>query len=177
MIKAFVGANGAGKTTAALIEARKLAARENCDIWSNVGADGVKVLSSYDQLSELRHCIVILDEILAIAGARESRSLPRKIQLWLTTLRHSDVVLFWTSPTFARADVLLREVTQAVLYVKPLTVTKSRARLWRDTTLSLTLLRRSVDGEPVPGLARMRLIRTYRHFGTFESHGDVSPFE
>lgn len=177
MIRAFVGPNGAGKTTAALIQARKLAAREGVEIWSNVEAEGVKLIASYDQLSDLRHCVVILDEILAIAGARESRSLPRKIQLWLTTLRHSDVVLFWTSPTFARADVLLREVTQTILYVKPLARSKSRSRLWRDTTFSMTVLRSCHDGEPAGGLPSLSLMRTYRHFGTFESHGDVSPFE
>jgi len=176
-IKAFVGPNGAGKTTAALIEARRYAKKHGVEIWSNVGADGVGLIQSYEQLSELRHCIVILDEVLAIAGARESRSLPRHIQLWLTTLRHSDVILFWTSPTFARADVLLREVTQRILYVKPMFKQSGRGRLWTDTTISMTLLRGCSNGEPAGGLPSMGFIRTYKHFGTFESHGDVSPFE
>lgn len=176
-IQAFIGPNGAGKTTAALISARKLAAVEQVEVWSNVSAAGVQLIESYDQLSELRHCIVVLDEILAIAGARESRSLPRKIQLWLTTLRHSDVLLFWTSPTFARADILLREVTQEIHYLAPLFKRKSKSRLWSDTTISIKMTRGSSDGEPAGGLPKLRLIQTYKHFGTFESHGDVSPFE
>lgn len=178
MIEAFIGPNGAGKTTAALAYARRIAAKEQVDIWSNVESAGVKLIENYDQLSELRHCIVILDEILAIAGSRESRSLPRKIQLWLTTLRHSDVLLIWTSPTFERADILLREVTRMIHYVKALATTKSADRLWRDTTISIVLSRPSSDGEPRDGLpSKIRMMRTYKHFGTFESHGDVSPFE
>lgn len=177
MIEAFIGPNGAGKTTAALAYARQIADREGVAIWSNVSADGVQLIESYDQLSDLRHCIVILDEILAIAGSRESRSLPRKIQLWLTTLRHSDVILLWTSPTFARADILLREVTKQIHYLSGVFSRKSKDRLWTDTTISMRLIRRSSDGEPAAGLPKIRLMRTYRYFGTFESHGDVSPFE
>lgn len=177
MIEAFIGPNGAGKTTAALMYARKIAEREQVEIWSNVSADGVRLIESYEQLSELRHCIVILDEILAIAGSRESRSLPRTIQLWLTTLRHSDVLLLWTSPTFARADILLREVTKQIHYLSALFTKKSKDRLWTDTTISIRLTRGSSDGEPSGGLPKIRLMKTYKHFGTFQSHGDVSPFE
>lgn len=50
-IEAFIGPNGAGKTTAALLAARALAARENVEIWSNVGAAGVNLIEHYDQLS------------------------------------------------------------------------------------------------------------------------------
>lgn len=176
-IQAFIGPNGAGKTTAALLRARAFAARKGVKIYSNVSADGVELIEDYDQLSSLRHCVVILDEILAIAGSRESRSLPRKIQLWLTTLRHSDVILFWTSPTFERADVLLREVTTLIHFVSPIRSKQSPERLWLDTTHSLVVTRSSSQGEPDGGFGRLSLIATHRLHGSFQSHGDVSPFE
>lgn len=178
MIEAFIGPNGAGKTTAALIKARAFADEHKVTIHSNVSAHGVFTIANYDQLSELRHCVVLLDEILAIAGAREARSLPRKIQLWLTTLRHSDVALLWTSPSFERADIILREVTQHIHFVKGIKSVKSKERLWRDTTHSLVLSRNATGGEPEQGLpSKIRIMSTHKHFGTFQSHGDVSPFE
>lgn len=177
MIEAFIGPNGAGKTTAALIAARKISRANNVPIYSNVEAASVLLIDNYDQLAKLRHCVVVLDEILAIAGAREARSLPRKIQLWLTTLRHSDVVLLWTSPSFDRADVILREVTQRIHYVTGWRSRRSRERLWRDTTHSIVLHRGCSGGEPAQGLPGVSFMATHKFFGTFESHGDVSPFE
>lgn len=176
MIEAYIGPNGAGKTTFALQEARKIAKARDVEIYSNVEAEGVRAISDYEELASLRHCIVILDEILAIAGSREARSLPREIQLWLTTLRHSDVLLHWTSPSFERADVILREVTRRIHYVHPIKSVKSPERLWEDTTLSMILTRKSSDGEPDGGIPKIRLMNTKKHFGTFASHADIDVF-
>lgn len=176
MIEAFIGMNGAGKTAMAIKVARELAARHHVPIHSNLHADGLIPVENYEQLSSLRHCIVVLDEILAIAGSRESRSLPRAIQLWLTTLRHSDVLLLWTSPSFERADVLLREVTRRIHYVQTLTARKPRERLWADTKLSVVLTRSAVHGE-ADGWPKVSLLNVKSTWGTFSSHGDIAPFD
>lgn len=177
MIESFIGPNGSGKTTAALIYARRIAARRGVPIYSNVAAEGVILITGYDMLASIRHAVVILDEVLAVAGSRESRSLPRRIQLWLTTLRHSDVILLWTSPSFERADVLLREVTRRAHVVHGVKTVRSRERLWVDTTVSIVMHRNVRDGQLTAGWPRLSFQHTRRHFGTFESHGDVVVFE
>lgn len=67
----------------------------------------------WPQLLEAEHCDVLMDEIMGVASSREN-NMPRAIQNHLHKLRHWDVTLRWTSPSWARAEILIREVTQAV---------------------------------------------------------------
>lgn len=65
-----------------------------------------------------RPALFLLDEITACLPSRSAMSLPAELQRVLNQLRKHDVELVWTAPNWARADVLLREVTQMVTVCK-----------------------------------------------------------
>lgn len=68
----------------------------------------------FDQLLAAEHCDVLMDEVVGIASSRESASMDGRVQNVLVQLRRRDVVVRWTAPNWARADKIIREVTQAV---------------------------------------------------------------
>lgn len=71
-------------------------------------------LVSWRQLVEAEHCDVLMDEIVAVASARQHSLLPHQVETKSQQLRKSDVTIRWTSPNFARADLVLRELTRLV---------------------------------------------------------------
>lgn len=75
---------------------------------------GYVPLTSWRQLMDIRHCDVLLDEVTGVASSRSFASLPPQLGNLFMQLRRGDVTVRWTSPNFARADVLIREVTQYV---------------------------------------------------------------
>src|SRR3954451_13230809 len=81
-----------------------------------------------------------MDEVTGVASSRESLSMPAQVANYLVQLRRRDVLLRWTSPNWARADKIMREVTQGVTYCVGY-LPKSRAsldgRMWRDRRLFL----------------------------------------
>jgi hypothetical protein len=68
----------------------------------------------WDQLLEARDCDILMDEMVGIAGARESQRLDVRVQNILVQLRRRNIVLRWSAPNWARADKIVREVTQSV---------------------------------------------------------------
>jgi len=176
VIRAVIGPNGAGKTAYALRFALALAKKHGVPVYTNVaGVPGTVFLDGTDftQLRGLRHCVVVLDEILAAFDSRAAMSLPRPLRLWVTTLRHSDVVLLWTSPTFERADVMLREVTTSAIACVPFIVGKAKGRLWPRTRTTRYARLRVVEGElGRPGLFSWRLGRTVAKGQTFDTFHD-----
>lgn len=97
-------------------------------------------LEDYSQLLEWRSGDVLLDEVTGIASSRESSSLPFQVANLLVQLRRRDVMLSWTAPAWARADKILREVSQLVVHSKgmrPKTrrVEGDETRVWRDRQL------------------------------------------
>lgn len=121
-IRAYVGLNGSGKSLAMIH-----------DVWPSLQA-GRRVLSTvrivdpltghdhplyerltdWSQLLDARNCDVLFDEVQGIANSRASAGMPVQVQTFLHQLRRRDINLSWTSPSWARADLLLREVTRAV---------------------------------------------------------------
>jgi len=82
-----------------------------------------------------------MDEVTGVASSRESASLPAQVANYLVQLRRRDVLLRWTSPNWARADKIMREVSQGVTYCNGF-LPKTRRdqgtdRLWRDRRLFL----------------------------------------
>jgi len=71
--------------------------------------------TDFDQLMTASHCDVLMDEVIGIANSRDAAKLPAPVQNLLAQLRRRDVVLRWTAPNWARADKIIREVTQAVV--------------------------------------------------------------
>jgi hypothetical protein len=95
------------------------------------------LFTDYRQLLEVEHADVLMDEVTGVASARQSSGLPVQVENLLVQLRRRDVVLRWTSPDFARADKVMREVTQHVTYCSGSMEAPRSAdgRLWRERRL------------------------------------------
>lgn len=65
-------------------------------------------------LTENRPVCLILDEMTACLPSRSFASTPLQLQQVLNQLRKARVQLIWTAPNWARAEVLVREVTKSV---------------------------------------------------------------
>jgi hypothetical protein len=70
--------------------------------------------TDFGQLLDAEHCDVLMDEIVGIANSRDGAKLPSPVQNLLVQLRRRDITLSWSAPNWARADKIIREVTQAV---------------------------------------------------------------
>lgn len=71
-------------------------------------------LSTFGQLLDWRDGDVCLDEVTGVASSRDYSSLPGPILDLLVQLRRRNIALRWSAPNWARADKVIREVTQAV---------------------------------------------------------------
>ena len=161
-VHAYVGLNGSGKTLAAVYDSMvSLAAGRpvlssvrltdwtagpcddgSCDSWRHPdhgrAHPGWVPFTTWDQLLEAEHCDVLMDEVAGIASSRASAALPGAIEVVLQQLRRRDVVLRWTAPAWARADVVIRECTSAVTVCKGYLVDRSGdddAAMWRPRRL------------------------------------------
>lgn len=73
---------------------------------------------SWTQLMDWRFGDVLMDEVTGVASSRESHSMPGPVANHLNQLRHGDVTVRWSAPSWKRADVIIREVTQSVTHCK-----------------------------------------------------------
>lgn len=94
----------------------------------------------FRQLLTWRSGDVLMDEVMGVASSRESHSMPAQVGNFLMQLRRADVLLRWSCPNYARADKVIREVTQAVtdcVGSAPESSTRGdgTSRLWRDRRL------------------------------------------
>lgn len=138
-IHAYVGSNGSGKTLAAVMDSmaslragRRVLSTVRLTQWDphvpceqedcpsprhpeHGAAHPLWVpFTNWGQLLEADHCDVIMDEMAGIANSRSSMALPMAIDVLAQQLRHHDVIVRWTAPNWKRADLVFREVTQAV---------------------------------------------------------------
>jgi len=122
-IRAYIGLNGHGKTYC-MVKDIKPSIDRGRTILSTV-----RILDPYtgnphplwqpieswlQLLNHPGHADVLFDEILGIASSRQSNSMPSEVQNFLHQLRRRDMTLSWTSPSWARADLTIREVTKRV---------------------------------------------------------------
>lgn len=95
--------------------------------------------TSWDQLLEAEHCDVLMDEVTGVASSRESHSMPAPVANTLVQMRRRDVVVRWSAPSWARADKIIRECSQAVTYcvgyLPKEAADESGERLWRHRRL------------------------------------------
>jgi hypothetical protein len=161
-IHAYVGPNGGGKSLAMVYDTlpslragrRVLSTVRLLDYdWPRqCDDDGCQVIghprhaaahplyvpfTDYRQLLVWRGGDVLMDEVTGVASARESMSLPAPVANYLVQLRRRDVLLRWTSPNWARADKIMREVSQGVTHcLGYLPATRAQGehgdRVWRD---------------------------------------------
>ncbi|MFC5432660.1 hypothetical protein ACFPJ2_03120 [Microbacterium suwonense] len=146
-IHAYIGANGHGKSLA-MMHDTKLSIELGRPILSTVrvvdprtGEDyaGYVPFRRWDQLLSFEGGDVLMDEVIGIAASEQGKSLPKEVQLFLNQLRRRDVLLRWTAPAWSRANIVLREVTQAVTvcrgYLAKYENSGDGSRLWGNRRL------------------------------------------
>lgn len=117
--------------------------------WEHDGPKGVhpaahpsyRPLRTWDDLLAFRDGEAVLDEVLGVASSRSSHLMPAAALRFLNKLRHHEVLLRWTAPDWARADVTIREVTSAVTECRgsfsvPAVSDDGTERIWRDRRLA-----------------------------------------
>lgn len=162
-IMAYVGANGSGKTFMAVydtlltlnttrtilstveifdIENPRPCDNPQCDSPNHPDHQALHPnfvrLTSYHQLLMAKNCDIILDEVQGFLSSRETSNLPTAVATKLLQLRKDDCVLRYTSPSWTRVDILVREVTQYVTLSVPYFAKQRKTKpgeppaLWRD---------------------------------------------
>lgn len=121
-IHAYIGANGGGKSMAAVYDTLPSLAAGR-PVLSTVRfldpATGEPhplwvPLTDYRTLLDAEFCDVILDEVTGVASSRESAGMPPAVANMLVQLRRRDAALRWTAPSWKRADTVIRECSQGV---------------------------------------------------------------
>ncbi len=115
-ISAYIGYNGGGKSLGAMVFEAAPALRRGVPVVSTVAIAHplYRPLTSWRQIWELHDCVLLLDDISAQFPARGAMTVPPQLVVKMNTLRHDNVQVVWTGPSWTRADVVLREVTQEV---------------------------------------------------------------
>jgi len=135
-IMGYVGPNGGGKSAAmvkdtmpSLAAGRKVLSTVTLlDPATGEPHENYIRFTDWAQLLDAYDCDVLMDEMVGIASSRESQKLPVQIQNILVQLRRRNVVLRWSAPNWARADKIIREVTQAVTECRGFYADRSQTR-------------------------------------------------
>lgn len=106
-----------------------------------------EMLTTWRQLLDAEHCDVLLDEVTGVANSRSYNALPVQLLNMLVQLRKRDVCLRYTTPNWARTDVALREVTQAVTVCKGFLWQEVEGSLWPSKRLFLWRTYDAIDWE------------------------------
>lgn len=97
-------------------------------------------LTDFRQLLAAEHCDVLLDEVTGVASSRESQSMPSEVANLLVQLRRRDIALRWSAPAWGRADLIIRECSQAVTvargFLRAKSYSNTQVRTWVPSALS-----------------------------------------
>lgn len=177
----FTGANGAGKTLLAVSDAIQ-DMRAGRPVVSTVQIDcdaGRSIpLRSLRELLDLRDTTVLLDEVSTMFSSRNTMNLPSEVVTFLQTMRHQGVTLRWTAPAWSRADVLIREVTQVYVGVRPLIRRRVAGEFWPRPVLAavgvLDCVDVATDANPETVLKR-RIVRPQLlpGWGAYDTYADA----
>ena len=140
-IRAYVGANGSGKTAAAVwdlipslqagrpcLSTARMLDFDNprqCDsvlcTWPGHPEHAAAHPSwipfvDFRQMLDFRDGDIFMDEVAGVASSRETQSLPFQIARDLQQLRKRGVTLSFTAPSFQRTDKIIRECTQLLTH-------------------------------------------------------------
>lgn len=144
-IRAYVGPNGGGKSLAGIVDLLPSLDAGRTVLSTVAILDGHGNLhpnyipfTDFSQLLDAEHTDIFMDEIAGVANSREAGKMPAPVQNALLQQRRRDNTVIWTAPSWARADKILREVTQAVTECRgfypgkpsPAADTGSGVRLW-----------------------------------------------
>lgn len=177
MIVAVTGLNGAGKTAYAAGLLKRWQKRGVATA-ANIGVEGSQLVRNFDHLMQLRDCVLLVDEVTAVASSRQFASLTPEALLFFQTLRHSNIGLIWTAPTYDRCDLALRSLTLEWVHLSALITSRPRGGIWRNTHVSFVRSGRPVEGldgatmlAPIPSL-----YMPARHHAVYDSYADVDLF-
>lgn len=177
MIHAVTGLNGAGKTSYAAGLLKRWEAR-GIKTAANIGVSGSTLVRNFDDLLQLRDCVLLVDEVTAVASSRQFASLTPEALLFFQTLRHSNIGLIWTAPTYDRADLALRSLTLYWTHMMALIRTIPKGGIWANTHVAF-----SRSGRPMEGLDGAKMIAPLpgfylpaRHHAVYDSFADVDLF-
>ncbi len=147
-------------------------------------------LTDWDQVMSFERGAILFDEIVGIAGARASMSLPVQVQNHLNKLRKADIALRWTAPAWARADLIIRETSQGATLCKGYWGKKvrddsGRLMTWRQRRLFRWKTYDATDFEEwsatkegklktVPGGKAWYSIKESRAAWSYDTYGDVA---
>lgn len=177
MITAVTGLNGAGKTSyaAGLLQRWQ---RKGIPTAANIGVQGSSPVRNFDDLMALRDCVLLVDEVTAVASSRQFASLTPEALLFFQTLRHSNIGLIWTAPTYDRCDIALRSLTLSWVHLTPLIKTVPKGGIWANTHVSFVRSGRPIEG--VDGATMLAplpwLYLPARHHAIYDSFADVDLF-
>lgn len=152
-IRAYVGPNGSFKTWTACYDLQPSLAQgrrvlSNLALYENGRPHPLWIpLVSWRQLVEARDVDVLLDEVTGVASARSFASLPAQLLQVIVQLRKRNVTLSWTSPNYARADVVLREVTRCVVDCKGYLPKRDPGSAWASNRLARVVAYDAMDFE------------------------------
>lgn len=177
MIHAVTGLNGAGKTSYAAGLLKKWEGK-GIQTAANIGVHGAKEVRNFDDLLELRDCVLLIDEITAVASSRLFASLTPEALLFFQTLRHSNIGLIWTAPTYDRCDLALRSLTLYWTHMSALIRTVPKGGIWANTHVAFSRSGRPHEGQdgatmlaPLPGFYMPK-----KHHAVYDSFADVDLF-
>lgn len=177
MITAVTGLNGAGKTAyaAGLLQRWQ---KRGIRTAANIGVEGSQLVRNFDDLLGLRDCVLLVDEVTAVASSRQFASLTPEALLFFQTLRHSNIGLIWTAPTYDRCDLALRSLTLHWVHLSALIKSVPKGGIWANTHVSFVQ-----SGRPVEGLEGAKMLAPFpslyfpaRHHAVYDSFADVDLF-
>lgn len=179
VITAVTGLNGAGKTAFAVGILDRYR-RRGIRTAANIGVEGAELVTSFEQMMSLRDCVLLVDEVTAVASSRQAMSLTPEALLFFQTLRHANVGCVYTCPTIERADIALRSLTLKWVALSPLVTTMPRGGIWRNTRVSLVRSGRPQEGAEGAGVGMVHpwfsLYRPAAHYANYDSYADVDLF-
>lgn len=126
-IAAYVGGNGDGKTLCMVYDTlATLDGNKRRKVLSTVRLldDNGNPHPNFEPLTDWRdilyakNCDILLDEVTGVASSRDFAALPAQLGNRMMQLRKAGCIIRWSTPNFARADVMLREVTRGVTVCK-----------------------------------------------------------
>lgn len=181
-IVGVVGANGVGKTLLAVQYALADMSRGRT-VYSTVPIEhpvygSSKPITTLRQLLQLRDCTILIDEVAVVFSARSTGSMPPEVVTLLQVLRHRNLTVIWTSPSWANADVMLRRVTQVLVVVAALARRSIPGQFWpRPTLIGISIM----DTSTVPESAQPERVMKRRFYfpsrlaswGSYDTHADT----
>lgn len=130
-IAAFVGANGSGKTLSAIAWANAAHVKYGRRVLTNVPGTRFEYFATLGDLAGdgLQDTDVVFDEAGVLFSSRSS-SRDEEFLALVQQLRKANARFFWTAPAYARADKVLREVTQVVVKCRGIGNVQRPADVW-----------------------------------------------